>query len=512
MRFLLTSLIACCAPASAQQVFPRADAAIPIAAQPERTAAPASPRGTWTHLAGDADRDARPIAPGPFDAAAFAPLWTASTDTLGRPIEWIGPSGVVTDGSLVFGVALIDFNDHAVAVDARTGDVRWTTPIPIALLDSWSTPALDTGNNAVLYAAGSNLTALDARTGATRWQADLAANIVNASPVVTTDQHPADRAFITDFATSANGRLICINVDPFHPALNPHQPGDILWSAPLPGPTSGNSPAVRGAIVYAATAGGPTTDRPDAGRLVAFDARATTQPAPLWTATNPTDTGFFGGVVATPGALLASTYAFAPGQFAATTIALDRFTGDTLWSAATNRTNAVPLPLADGSVLVSAGLPDDPFFPPFGTVPSIQRIEPDAAEPTGARVAWDSAQATLADTNANGAVDPGESFTPLGGWTVQPARVRTLGRDLVLVGTIAESFAGSFFDAPVRLSLIDPALDPADPGFVIATIEDAGGAPAVIASTVYTIAPQGLRAIRLAPAQTTRQTTRRPAP
>lgn len=492
---------ASCAPAGAQPVFdtltPRLLRAI------ECTTQPASPVQPWTHLAGDATRALTARVPGLLPPSTFEPLWTTDTDDQGRPIDWIGPAGVVALGPSVFGVALIDFTDHAVAVDRRTGAVRWTAPIPFALLDSWSSPAADPGNNTVLYAAERSLTALDASTGELRWQADLAAPIVNASPAITTDLHPRDRAFITDYAQSGPGQLICVNVDRFHPTLNPHHPGDIVWTAPLPGPTSGNTPAVRDGIVYVATSAGPVSapgsDRPDAGRVAAYDARASSSPAPLWTATNPDDSGFFGGLAATADTVIASSYAFTPGQFAATTIALDRFTGDPIWQTGTNRTNAIPTPLPGGRVLIAGGLPDDPFFPPFGTVPSLQLIDPNTLNPTSSLVIWDSAQATLTDANNNGEIDPGEDFLPLGGWTVQPVRIQAAGRDLLLVATIADSFAGSFFDPPARLHLIDPALHPADPGFIIATIEDAGAAPAVVNGVVYTTGTPGLRAIRLTP-------------
>jgi outer membrane protein assembly factor BamB len=448
----------------------------------------------WTDRAGGPDGVAVEDSFWPGGPPSLSgPAWAVDTDHLGRPIVFVGQSGAVAAGGVVLAVGLIAGGDHLIAVDAFTGRVRWATPVPDAELDSWSTPTIDLERRQALVASGAFLTAIDLTTGAVRWQTALGRLVVNASPCVAGDLDELfgapDRAFVTDysFAGGGAGRLLCVNLAPFDSVRNPHQPGAIVWTATLPGNTSGATPAYRGGWVYAATATGPGATA--AGRIVKLDARAAGTPAPAWTFTNPRPLGFFGGVAVSGDSVYASSYSFAGGQLAANTVRVSAATGGLVWSVPTNRTSATPVPLPDGRVLVSAGLADDPLLPPSGCVPSVALL----SAAGGSAPLWDSALATHTDTNGNGRIDPGEPHVQLGGWTLQPAVVRAGAGLFAVVGTLEEPVFSSF-DPPERLGVLDLSRVPGQAGFVASDAELGGNPAAVVRGWVYTVGPGGLRA------------------
>tara|TARA_R110000782_G_scaffold73091_2_gene146100 strand:- start:16844 stop:18634 length:1791 start_codon:yes stop_codon:yes gene_type:complete len=383
--------------------------------------------------------------------------------------------------------------DALVAFSRIDGSVAWSRAVPIAALDSWSTPCVDVLHDTLVIAAGSRVIGASLADGTTRWSTPLGRIVVNASPVVTHDLGPRNRAFITDhsFASGVSGRLYCLNTSPFHPTLNPHQPGDLLWSVALDGQTSGNTPSYKDGVVYVSTAtGGGTWDQ---GTVRAFPADASAAPAPLWVYHHTDPSGFFAGVAIKGQSVYASTYSFHGDQFSAATVKLDRHTGQQLWSVPTNRTDTVPVPLGSGFVLVSGGVPFTSMFSVFGSLPSIQLIY---EQPWGGAVRlWDSAIDTLDDANGNGTWDPGETFLSVGNWTSQPIVVELPdGRPAAYVASAPDPALDGFYGSGSALSLIDLTKHPAHPDFVIATSDDCGGSPALVGSELYAAGRDGLYA------------------
>lgn len=394
--------------------------------------------------------------------------------------------------------------DAVVAFSRLDGSVAWIATVPMASLESWSTPCVDERHQTVIVGTGTVLTALSLEDGAALWSTPVGGVIVNASPVVTQDLNARNRAFVTthSYGSGINGRLVCINTSPFDAAENPYDPGEVIWSVDLGGQTSGNTPAYDSGVVFVATAtGGAAWDQ---GTIRAFRANATSTPQPLWVYEHTDETGFFSGVGVHPNAIYASTYAFHGGQYGAQTVRLDRHTGAQVWSVATNRTDTVPVVVGEGLVLVSGGLPVNTDFPGFGSLPSVQLIF-EHPWGSGATRLWDSAMSTHQDTNGNGQWDRGEYFLSVGGWTNQPVVfTRPNGETGVYVGSAADGTSGDFFGPSPLMALIDPSKLPHQPGFIIESIADTGGSPAMVQREVYAVGADGLHAFG-APAMTTTQ-------
>ena len=471
----------------------------------------------WPAFAGGADRiSIAPVgATGPLNLGT--PRWIKSGDEL-ESFEFYGQTGVVTTPDLVIAVGFqsgfpgdegpsadpnepdLDTNqeprgqDTVVAFSRMDGSVVWTASVPVALLDSWSTPAVDVLHNTLLVGSGGRLTAIRLEDGSKAWNTDLGRIIVNASPVVTHDLGPRNRAFITDhsFATGSSGRLYCINTSPFDAALNPHEPGEIVWTVNLQGQTSGNTPAYRDGVVYVSTATGG--DGWDQGTIRAFPADAPSAPQALWVYHHTDPSGFFAGVAVTQDAVYASSYSFQGGQYSAATVRLNRFTGAQRWSVPTNRTDTVPVPLDNGMVLVSGGVPFTSMFPAFGSLPSLQLIYEHDWNGR-ATLMWDSAMDTFQDLNNNGTWDPGEPFLAVGGWTNQPVVVTAEdGRPHAYVGVAPNPKVDGFFGPSAQIRLVDLTKHPADEGFVVQTAPDCGGSPALSERELYSVGRDGLYA------------------
>lgn len=410
-------------------------------------------------------------------ANATTPLWIASADDAGRGITFNGQSGPVVGRERVYALGKSGSMSRIYAFRRADGVCVWSRLVPNPTSDSWSTPALDEGANAVIVGAGNKVLAFDAHDGAARWTATLNRNIVNASPLVT--ETVPRRIFVTDAdGFGLSGRLSCINADRFDAASNPHAPGTILWSV-IVGGTTGNSPAYSDGRVFVATVGEFGFS---AGSVLAFDASAITTPTPLWVFENVEPTGFFGGVSVRDGSLYAATYAFSGGQAAGNLVKLDAASGSLLWSVPSNRTDATPIVLDDGRVVLSGGLAG------FGASPSIQLFDDLGSS---AVMLWDSALATWSDTNGNGVRDAGE-YLSIGGWTHQPVAFAASGSTRLLVGTLP---AGSGTASPcTHLRVVDLAAAPSSPSFVVSTFLGAGSTPAMVGASIYTIGASGLHA------------------
>lgn len=427
------------------------------------------------------------------------PAWTRATDAEGLQITFHGQAGVVASETRVFALGRVTPPGQGpqwrlFCFTRDTGSPCWAASIPAPVLESWSAPWYSERTQSVYMATGSYLTCVDAQTGQQRWQTPLGGIVVNASPLITDDRADANRLFITDFSTAGLGRLICINVDPFHPDSNPFAPGAIVWDVPI-GSTSGNSPAYLPAsmgglgLVYVASAGdlffGP-------GEILAFPVDATSTPAPVFVTPNPEGHGYYAGVCVSPPtgerqdpSVYAASYNFWGGLFSSSLVRVNASTGALAWSVPCNRTSTIPVPLPDGFVLVSGGVSG------FGTVPSISLFKDND---TSAQRVWDTALDTWNDVNDNGYIDPGE-YLRVGGWTIQPA--------CVFEGSCRRAYAGV---APTAASALAPCSElasidlrrvPASPGFIVASVQEAGASPAIMEATLYSHGAQGLRGFGL---------------
>ena len=436
--------------------------------------------GPWAHVGGDAARGG--VRCGLVEPGGAA--WTLSQTAGGDAIVFVGASPPIVMDGRVFARAHVSGEPVVVAADARTGAFAWMTPTPDSsggFLESWASLAGDAANGLVLVGVGSALYALDAETGTVGWTTALQRSVVNAHPVVTDDLGAADRVFITDFdGFGFEGRLYCVNVDAFDAALNPHQPGDVVWSVAIGG-TSGNTPAYADGVVYVASVGEAGFVP---GELFAFDATADA-PTELWRfslgVAGVGVEGFFGGVSVRDGAVYAATYDFFGGQDAGTLVKLDASDGSLVWSAACNRTSSMPIALDDGRVVVSGGLDG------FGSLPSVQVFDDLGSS---AVMLWDSALDSWVD-DGDGIVEAGE-YVRMGGWTHQPVAFDSSAGMRLVVGAIAAGGQASGVQGELRV--VDLGAQPGDAGFVVGDLVGGGGSAAVGYGFVYSVGAGGLTA------------------
>lgn len=441
----------------------------------------------WSTLSGDGARTATRAAAVP---SLTSPRWVVSTTPLGEPIHFVGPASVaatVLGVPRVFVVGRVAGQARAFAVDAETGALAWMTPLPSLVLDSWSSPALDEHAGTVLFAAGSSIIALRCSDGSEAWRTDLPSPPVNVSPVVTQDLGPRNRAFVTDYGGFGGpSSLYCINVSPRHATMNPHDPGDVVWTVPI-GSANGATPAYCDGVVYVSSTG---LDASGFGEVRAFDATAPQPAPPLWTFVNPIMEGFFAGVAVRESAVgtfvYAASYAFYGGVTSANLVKLDAATGSLVWSVPANRTSSLPIVLRDGRIVLSSGLQG------FGSAPMVQLFRDDA---TTATQLWNTAESTWNDLNQNGSLDVGE-FLALGGWTMHPILIDSYTPALsprLLVG--APPTTGGTFGAYTHLVELDLTKSPNQPGFVVQQSTVGGSSPAMLGSAIYSIGPTGLAAL-----------------
>lgn len=448
-------------------------------------AQPVPSQAEWATLAADGSRTAtRPTGAPDLDAVR----WTLDQTAAGDPIRFVGPSSVaatVLPEPRLFTVADIDAQTYAISIDADTGQIEWITPLPALIYDSLSSPTI-TGNQ-VLYATGSSLIALRMSDGSEAWRTNLAAPTVNVTPVVTRDRRRRNRAFVTSYGGfGAPSWLYCINLSPRNPRLNPYDPGDIVWSAPI-GSAAGATPTYMDGVVYVCSTG---LDADGFGQIRAYDATATTTPAPLWTFTNPLREGFFGGLTIRESSagphLYAATYAFYGQTDSANLVKLNARTGELIWSVPSNRTESIPVVLEDGRIVLASGIQG------FGSVPMVQMFQDHG---TNAVELWNTATSTWTDANNNGSIDLGE-FLLVGGWTTHPVLLsgRTPGTaPSLLVGSIPTQ--GDGLEPYTDLYELDLARSPGEPGFIAQHTTRAGSSPAMLGAGVYSFGPEGLAAI-----------------
>ncbi|KAA0215832.1 MAG: hypothetical protein DYG94_06660 [Leptolyngbya sp. PLA3] len=410
----------------------------------------------WTHYAQNSSRvSAVPLALRP-DAPIGGVEWTAATGPSGQSLEFLGQSSVVQSGDHVVALGWVGGVFSAIDVRRADGSVRWFTPIAAPALDSWASPAIDAVNESAIVATGRQVRALALSDGVIRWTVSTNRDIANASPLVTTDLGAGDRAFITDFGfSSVPGRLYCINVDPFDAALNPYTPGQVVWSKSI-GQISGATPALAGDKVIIATGD---------GRILAFPVDAAAPPEPVWERSNPTGLGFFGAVAVRGNFAYAASYSFHGGQTSANLIKLNVHTGALLWSAPCNRTDAAPIPLANGTILLSGGISG------FGSMPSLELFADLGAS---GFLIW--------DTHLAG----GPS---VGYWMHTPIAVESSHGYQVLVSAPP---AGDPYGPSSETLRLDLSKMPSDPAFVMQTLSGSGVSAIGGGGKMFGFGPAGL--------------------
>ena len=341
-------------------------------------------------------------------------------------------------------------NSQIIAYDANSGQMLWNTVIDIASWTSWSSPAVDTKNNNVLMSSGDKVYAIDASTGAVSWTTELDMFAVNASVCTAVDMSNA-RAFITDCDLSNQGKLYCINLDVNGPN-NPYEPGQIVWSQVI-GNTLGNTPAYRNGVVYVSTAG----DENSRGTIYAYDATANNA-VELWKFTNPSNEGFWGGVVVTKDSYLyaATCDYYGDEEDNSTLFKIDCNDGGVVWSTPVQATDCVPVVVGDKIYLSGEyefGVRKVKAYQDLGT--SVVKL-------------WET-----------------DSYLSIGGWDNQP--VYANGK--LYIG--AKSPEGMTYD---ELYILNVAVTPDDPNFIIAhyTNNACGSSRAVIYDSLYAIGTDGL--------------------
>ena len=392
-------------------------------------ALPALADDAWMHAGKDAQR--RSIAAGSSLPDLSSPAWVydggGGFEAVSQATPVVSQDGVVVVLGMLEGVA------HAVALEAATGRERWRTPIDPPAFASWSSPAvLGTREGGLaIVASGSTLAALDLGSGEEVWSTTLGQSVVNASPAI--DEGAGVVLLTTYDPFGGAARLLAVDLGS----------GELV-TEPTIGPASGASPALLG--LRALVAG---TD----GFVRCYEGESL-----LWEIDAPGATGFFGGLSLLDGHAYAATYGFSGGRDNSVLVKIDALDGSVVWSTPTERTNATPIVLGDGRVVLSAGLEG------FGSLPTVQVFGDlgDAAERR-----WDLAFATWDDRNGNGRIDPGE-YLALGGWDHQPAAIVASTGAALLVGSPTGG-----------LALLDLDADPAGAQLVLAQSDWGGGSPAV---------------------------------
>jgi outer membrane protein assembly factor BamB len=419
----------------------------------------AAQAGDWTHLASDASRlGIAPSAPHQLDSV----VWSSVNE---NDEEYVFLSSPVVGGGRVFVNAQrfvddVHVGNLVIAYGAREGTRLWATPIEPDVYDSWASLAVDMRNQTVLLGSGDKLYALRASDGEVAWEATLERDVVNASPAVSTDlihnSTPANRAFVTDYSgMGPPAELYAVNVDPFDADANPYHPGDIVWTAELPG-ASGNTPAYAAGTVHVASVGGEIHgyNALDGELVWLTELRALGYPP---------DTAFLGGLTVRNGYVYVASYAFYGGQNNSLLFKLDAVTGDVIWDVPCERTAAIPIVTDDGLAFVAGGIDG------FGSAVKIQAFRDLGDE---AELLWDTYQDTA-----------GELI--VGGWTHQP--VYSCG--LLYVGAPDETAS---FTAYTDLYILEVTRHPAEPQFVVTQHTGAGGSPAVAGGVLYSLGRDGL--------------------
>ena len=382
----------------------------------------------WTHYAATPERNAAARVPVLPDLSETA--WSFDAD---GAFESVGQSGpVISVDGVVVVLGWLGAEAFAFALDADDGEELWRAPIAAPEFLSWASPAVHGTRDAgmVAVASGFGVVGLDLGDGSELWSVDLGIRVVNASPAIVGDP---PRVVVTTYAPSGGGRVVSID----------SASGDVLGDLAF-GPTSGATPAMADGRVLVGDIDGV---------MRAYDIDL--DPDPLWAIDEPLEEGFFGGPSVVEGAAYAPTYGFSGGRSNSVMAKFDAATGDELWKTACERTDAVPIVLNDGRIVLSGGIDG------FGSIATVQLFD------ASGTMIWDLVDATWDDLNGNGEVDPGE-YLSYGGWDHQPAVLDTPDGPVLLVGARGGG-----------LALLDLNTDPASADFVIASTDLGGGAPAV---------------------------------
>ncbi|MCK4753009.1 MAG: PQQ-binding-like beta-propeller repeat protein [Planctomycetes bacterium] len=407
--------------------------------------------------------------PNIIDSSTLA--WVADEDPQDPEyfIEFEGATGpVVYDGMVYIYAKYFEPNEEAptgfdytksqvVAYDANSGEMEWTTPIEIAIWDSWSSPSIDIKHDTVLIGSGYKVYALDAQTGTEQWSTQLEKFMVNASVCPATDIVHS-RAFITDYdGFGTTGKLYCINLDA-NEVGNRYEPGEIVWSETIGG-TSGDSPSYKDGVVYVGTISGVSSGY---GTIYAYDATATTA-TKIWEKSDPNFDGFCGGLnVTKEGYIYAANYDWdEDGEDNSILCKIDCSDGNVVWITDVERTDSMPV-VAGDKIYVSGGFTYD------GSRPKVE-----AYQDLG------NSAIKLWETPSNMVV---------GGWTNQP--VYANGK--LYVGAIP--LDGNYFGSYTELYILDVTLTPSDANFVIDHYDtkECGSNPAVTYDSIYTMGYDGL--------------------
>ncbi len=432
----------------------------------------------WTQLCGSPSRlaTAQSIVP-----ALAAPTWACSADDIGNQITFVPQGGLVATIDAVFAVGTISAagqpanQPRVFAVSRLNGHVLWSSAVGTPFDESISSPAIDAANSVVVVASGNIVKAFRSADGVLAWQAPLSAQVVNASPLITTDRPGRNRIFITDFGGAAG--LYCINADPFNAQTNPFQPGQVLWRAPIghaSGATASYLATPDGGHVFIGTYSASQGQ----GQVMCYPAGATAAPNPVWVTTNTIGTGFFGGTcVRTPPGespvVYAASYEFFGDSLSANLLKLDAASGTATWSVPANRTDAIPVPIGNSGLALSAGIDD------FGSVRNLSLFQ-DLG--TSAAATW--------------VTDPS---LPIGGRLIQPISITSPNGARLLCGSGA---AGDDDSGPsTDLYIVDPAQPPTSPTFITDHFQGAGGGAIIANGNIYTIGDSGLLAFGPAPAK-----------
>ncbi len=436
----------------------------------------ASAQQNWPTLGGNAARTSVTTHPVPD---LTQQTWTCTLDEQSRPITFQAKAGVAVSPTHVLAAGFI--NDGGTVwklfwINRRSGVVERSAAIDAPVLESLTSPTIDSAQNMVLVASGSTLAAFDLASGATHFETSFINPLVNVSPLVVRSFHAPARVFVTDydgFGDSAS--LHCINLDAFS-TRNPFTLGQVIWSAPI-GASSGNTPscdAARGRVITAAVGLFAT----DPGEVLAFPAHATETPAPAWRFVNPSGAGFFGGVSVDGSTVLAASYAFFGGLSSGNLVRLRADNGALLSNTAANRTAAIPVSLpgdALGRVVLSTGVQG------FGSLPSLQVF---GFSPSFSNTfSWSTHLRTWTDSNNNAIIESGE-FAPIGGWNLEPIVSISSGGTRLVVG-------GG--DNVLRVLNLGNVTSSTSAVSIVQSATAITGSPAIAGGNLYAIGTTGLR-------------------
>jgi len=415
----------------------------------------------WPHYAGNAAR------------TSTAPRATRDLTTIRWSVtpaldeEYVWRSSPVVRGGRVFVNARrfvneIHENNLVIAYGIASGTRLWATPIEPDLYDSWASPAVDERNQTLLLGSGQTVYALDTASGTIEWQTPLDLLVVNSSPAVSTDllndETPANRAFIADYDDAgSSAKLYAINVDAFDATNNPYEPGEVVWTASLPG-TGGNTPAYANGIVYAASTEGIVKAMNALDGSLVWETDVDLSGYPQYS-------GFYGGVCVDNDDVYAASYVFYGGGNNSGLFKFDATDGEIIWVAPCERTESIPIVTDDGRIYLSAGIQ-------FGE--STVKIQAFQDNGDSAAALWD----TYVDTGGELVV---------GGWTHQPA----WARGYLYAGTPHDE-GMNFFGPYTDLYILDTSKMPGDPNFVVAHDAGSGGSPAIADGTLYSFGEAGL--------------------